>query len=484
MNSHDLKKKVALMRERLRRRAATSLFDFIYYVKGDYRANWHHKTICKELNDFFEDPRRRKLMLFVPPQHGKSEIASRCFPAFVLGQNPDCKIALASYSIDLARSFNRDVQRLIDSEQYADVFPGTFLNSKNVATDARGAWLRNSEQFEVVGHKGSFKAVGVLGGLSGRTVDLAIIDDPVKDAIEAESPVYRQRVWDWYTNVLETRLHNQSKVVLIMTRWHEDDLAGRLLQKEGNRWSVIKIPAILEAPEDRHPEDPRDIGAALWPQRHSLEKLTNLRALSETTFQSLYQQNPTTPGGNKVKLHWFEYCEPDEVPADVVLDLWIDGAYTKHSKNDPTGIMIAGFSKSKGKLYITWAFADWLEMPDLLKAVPEFAKAQGVNTRGRIRIEPKASGKSLRQMLNAQTNLSAVEIKGRLVSEGKEARLAVAAPRIEAGKVVLARGNWNEAFTNQITAFPKAKHDEFVDLIGYACESYFMQKKAGVRRRN
>lgn len=420
-------------------------------------------------------------MLFVPPQHGKSDIASRFFPAFALGQKPNTKIAACSYSIDLARSFNRDVQRIIDGNEYSDIFPDTQLNSKNVASDSKGTYLRNTEEFEVVSFKGSYKSVGVMGGLSGRAVDLAIIDDPVKDALEANSKVYRDRVWDWYLNVLSTRLHNKSKVILIMTRWHEDDLAGRLLERQPDKWKVIKIPAIKE--EETYPADPRNIGDALWPERHTLDKLNDLRSLSETVFQSLYQQNPTTPEGNKVKREWFQYCHPKECPP-IVWDMWVDGAYTKNTANDPTGIMICGFDAYTNTLYVKYAQDAYQEMPELLESIKTISELQGMDGRSRVYFEPKASGKSLRQMLADTSRLNAVEIKSVLVQEGKEARIQFAAPKLHAGKVVLLSGTWNDKFVHQLCSFPNATHDEFVDLLGYACEYYFRAQSSGVRRVN
>lgn len=475
---------VALRREQYRRAGHDNLLRFIMYIKSDYRPAWHHRLICSTLDNFINDPTQQRLMLFVPPQHGKSEIASRCLPAYVLGRNPNMKIAACSYSIDLARLFNREVQRYMVSKEYADIFPDTQLNSKNVATDARQNWLRNSEEFEVVNHRGSYKAVGVMGGLSGRTVDLAIIDDPVKDAMEANSATYRNRVWEWYLNVLETRLHNNSKVILIMTRWHEDDLAGRLLARQPDKWQVIKIPAIKEA--GGYPGDPRQVGEPLWPQKHSLKKLMDLRALSERTFNSLYQQNPTIEEGDKIKREWFEYCHEKEVPAGLVWDMWIDGAYTKSTANDPTGVLVAGFNALTNTLYLRHAHEAYMELPGLLNFLPEYANLHGINHLSRAFIEPKASGKSLRQMLANLPGLrwSPVEIKSPLVQEGKEARIQVAAPRFEAGKVVFVKGNWNDKVESQLTGFPNATHDEFVDLLGYACWHYGRQKSGGVRRRN
>lgn len=456
-----------------RLRAPYRLIDFIYYVKTDYRANWHHKYIANQLDNFVQSDRGR-LMLFVPPQHGKSEITSRCLPAYLLGRNPNLKIAACSYSIDLARSFSRNVQANIDSEAFKEVFPGVEVG-KPASTDL----------FKINDKDGRYKAVGVLGGLTGHTVDLAIIDDPVKDAMEANSDTYRNRVWEWYINVLETRLHNKSKVILIMTRWHEDDLAGRLLERQPGQWEVIKIPAIKE--KGGPPDDPRKIGEPLWPDRHNLEKLNNLRALSERTFTSLYQQNPTVKEGDKIKKAWFQYCHEKELPERLTWNLWLDGAYTKSTANDPTGLMIAAYQERTRTLYIKHAHSAYMELPELLKFIPTYCDLHGLTPSGRAYIEPKASGKSLRQMLRNDPNciVNPVEIKTHLVNEGKEARAQIAAPKIEAGRVVVVKGTWNDHFVNQLCGYPNAKHDEYIDLLGYAAYHHFdMKRNSKAKRRN
>lgn len=465
--------------EFLRRKADKDLLAFTYYVNYKYRAAWIHREIATKLNAFIFSNEPSKLMLFVPPQHGKSELASRNLPAFALGINPDLKIAACSYSIDLARSFNRDIQRIIDTEPYHQVFPNTTLNNKSVAADSKGTFLRNTEEFEIVNKRGSYKSVGVMGGLSGRSVDLAIIDDPVKDAMEANSEVYRNRVWEWYLNVLETRLHNKSKVLLIMTRWHEDDLAGRLLEHQPEKWEVVKFPAIKEDASDIN--DPREVGEALWSEKHNLEKLLSLRAMSERTFQSLYQQNPTNPEGNIIKKEWFRYIDSHGVPAGII-DMWVDGAYTKSTKNDPTGIMITCFKNNT--LFILHCENAYMEMPDLLKRIPELAQRFGLGGRSRIYIEPKASGKSLVQMLRKETRLNPVEIKSKLVQQGKEARAHTASPRFESGAVILVKGSWNDLYESQMIGFPNVKHDEFIDLTGYAADKSFNTGSRKVRIRN
>lgn len=273
--------------------ARRNLLDFVMCVKPGYDPNWHHALLCHKLKDF-ADGKTRRLMVFMPPQHGKSELVSRNLPAWILGRNPKTKIVLGSYSSTLASSFNRDCQRIIDSEAYREIFPKTFLSESNIVTIA-GNWLRNSEIFETVGHGGFLKTVGVGGSLTGTPADIAIIDDPVKDSIEAQSPVTQQRIWEWYNDVLFTRTHNKSGILITQTRWDVNDLSGKLLKAmedgTGERWEVLCLPAINETgPTDI---DPREVGEALWPERHSAEKMHQIKKQSIRTFESLFQQNPS-----------------------------------------------------------------------------------------------------------------------------------------------------------------------------------------------
>lgn len=469
------RRRLRLLREQIRRKAkGGNLLAFAETINKQYRSNWHHQAIAEQIQGFLADPERKRLMLFVPPQHGKSELASVMTPAFCLGMYPDRKIAVASYSADLAGSFSSRVRDIIGEADYQSIFPGIAVTG--TTTD-----------FGVIGKRGGMKAVGVKGGLSGRAVDLLIIDDPVKDYIEAASKRTQEVVWNWYTGVADARLHNDSKVILIMTRWHDNDLAGKLLEIEDDEnvpeaekehWEIIRFPAIKEKGYT-HELDPRKVGEALWPERHSLQKLLKQKSRNPSMFESIQQQNPSIEDGNKVKRDWFSYCEEKEVPAGLVRDMWIDGAYTESTKNDPTGIMVDGFHEPTNTLYIFLAMEAYMEITDCLDRVEETAKLMKLGPRSRIRFEPKASGKSMRQLLKKRNRFwQPVEIKGRLVNEGKEARITVFAPKAHAGRVVLVRGGWNKKFLDQLCGYPKAKHDEFVDLAGYSAYHHFDQKKA------
>lgn len=452
-----------LMQARLRLEAPGSFPHYLSYSDTSYRLEWFHKIIAENCQMLLEG-KIQNLMLFVPPQHGKSEIVSRKFPSWALGNNPDLKIVACSYSADLSEQFSRSVQRTIESPEYQRIFPGTFLSSSQKAKDPR-SYVKNIGFFETVGHKGFYKAVGIGGSLTGTPADIGIIDDPVKDAMEAYSPVVRERVWNWYTDVFLTRLHNNSKQLFIMTRWHDDDLAGRILQKEADKWRVIKIPAIRE--DNLFPEDPREIGEALWPQMHSLERLRDAEKRSPRTFAALYQQRPSIEGGNIIKRDWFKHIKVSDfnrIYNGEAMVFFLDTAYTDKTHDDPSGIIAT--CKIGAGLYVTHAKKVLMRFPDLIRFIPSYVKEHGYTTRSSVRIEPKANGISVIDQLKEISSLNVVSTPS--PKDSKETRLYAVSPTIEAGHVVLVDGAWNEEFEDEVCGFPAKPHDEYVDILGYA----------------
>jgi predicted phage terminase large subunit-like protein len=460
-----LQRKIAIRKQLLEMDAPRLFRQFIPFVNPAYERQWYHTLIADRCQDLLEG-RIRNLMVFVPPQHGKSEIVSRCFPAYAFGRFPNLKIIGCSYSATLAKQFSRGIQRIMDSQEYSRIFPNTRLNGSNVRKLTRG-YIRNVDLFEIVNHKGFYKTQGVCGGLTGTAVDIAIIDDPVKDAIEAYSPTYRERVWDWYTSVLLTRLHNNSRQLFIMTRWHEDDLAGRILQREPENWTVISIPAIRETLDDGNADDPRQVGEALWPNKHSLESLLAAQTRSPRVFSALYQQHPTADGGNIVKREWFKHisrAEFDRMHNQEPIIFFIDTAYTDKTSNDPSGILAT--CKIGDDLYITHAQKVYKNFPDFIRFIPPYVKAQGYTSRSSIRIEPKANGLSVIDQIKDITALNVTRTPS--PSDSKETRLNASAPCVECGRVVLVDGAWNEEFVEEVCGFPVKPHDEFVDCLCYA----------------
>lgn len=288
--------------------ASKRFTNFARYIKPHLEMTFFHKTYY-EILDRFAHGKIRKLIVSVAPQSGKSEASSRLLPSFLLGLNPDLKIVICSYNAEMAKSFNYDVQKIINTEQYKAVFPNSFLNTARIRMD--NVYKCNSEVSEMVGHSGFVRAVGRSGPLTGRSVDIAILDDVYKDYAEANSGLVRELAWKWYSSVVATRLHNDSQQLIVFTRWHEDDLIGRL-EKSGEKiirvckmddfenvpkdsWVLLNFPAIKVGPPSEI--DPRKDGEALWPSKHSIEKLMATKALDPIIFECLYQGDPGSAEG-------------------------------------------------------------------------------------------------------------------------------------------------------------------------------------------
>jgi predicted phage terminase large subunit-like protein len=401
-------------------------------------------------------------MIFAPPQHGKSECVSRRFPAYILGRDPTLQVAGCSYSADLAAKFNREIQRIIDDVKYHDIFPKTILSESNVVNNSKGSWLRNSDIFETVKYGGSYRGVGIGGPLTGNKVDVGVIDDPIKDRAEAESKVYRNRVWEWYIDVFCTRLHNDSKQLLTVTRWHEDDLAGRILQKEKD-WTVLKLPAVREDMDCE--QDTRKIGEALWPDRHSLEKILALKNNSERTFTSMYQQRPApSEGGLFLRTSW-KYWKTIPQRIDKLISVW-DCSFKDLDTSD---YVVGGlFAKSGTDTYFLdmvrghWGFPETLRQMKLFYHKYPHCQEKYV--------EDKANGTAIIQTLKS-------EIVGMIAinpTESKLSRASSVSHIVESGHVYLPEfAQWKDAALHELSVFPNGVNDDIVDIIVYALRKLY-----------
>ncbi|MDY5968641.1 MAG: phage terminase large subunit [Bacteroidales bacterium] len=471
MTRQDLVKAIRLKKELLKCEARKHLLRFTLATMPTFRPADFHRQYYEVLTRFSEGE-IKKLMVFMPPQHGKSEGSTRRLPSFILGKNPDKKVAIVSYSATKARKFNKEIQRIIDTEEYREIFPGTSLDG--TGSDS-GEWLRNSDECEIVGHRGGFKTVGVGGTLTGEPVDVLIMDDIYKDAKTAWSRVVRENIADWYDTVAETRLHNESQQLIVFTRWHEDDLAGRLIEQQGvydpdsnpDGWVIVTFRAIKEGEPTKY--DKRHDGEALWPERHSLHKLESIRNRTPRTFEALYQQRPTIQGGNIIKRDWFQHVSQfdfKKMHGSEPIVFFMDTAYTANAENDPTGIIAT--CKIGGEVYVTHAEKVLMKFPDLIRHITPYVRTHGYTNRSTIRIEPKANGISVVDQLKDQTGLNVVKTPS--PKDDKETRLNVASPSVEAGRVVLVDGPWTEAFIDEVCGFPTKLHDEYVDVLCYAVD--------------
>lgn len=293
-----------ILEEEAKRLARADLLSFTKYTFNKFQPTWFHCNYYRIL-DLFAKGKIKKLIISVPPQHGKSQNSSIQTPAYMVGHSPELKIATVCYSATKARKFGRKTKQLITEQCYQDIFPETRLADRSDSN-----YINTAEEMEIVGHDGSLKCVGYEGGLTGDPVDVLLMDDLYKDWKEANSPVIRENVRDWYITVADTRLHNDSQQLIVFTRWHDEDLIGFIEANykvvQINSWSDVENPdpdkwykINFEAIKTGIPTeiDPRKEGEPLWPERHSLKKLLDARRKDPLMFECLYQGNPVAASG-------------------------------------------------------------------------------------------------------------------------------------------------------------------------------------------
>ncbi len=453
------------MREKARRYATRSrgnetLAAFIRLMQADYQFGWFSLNICARLDKFLDDvinKRSPRLMLFAPPRHGKSQIVSRMFPAYAQGRYPDLQIIATSYAAELASKTNREVQRIFDEPAYQMLFPETRLPS---AGDR--AYVRNSDIFEIVGKRGVYRSAGVGGGITGMGGDALIIDDPIKDAADAASAVYRETLWEWYQSVLYTRRQPGAGIVLVMTRWHQSDLAGRLLEAMKNgadQWDVVSYPAIAE-----HDEEFRKEGEALHPERHSLESLlATQRGMTAYAWASLFQQRPVPREGGMFKLAWFadKIIDPAAVPTTGVYwwRHW-DLAATKSKDAARTAGVLMGKTRD-GRFIVRDVKLCQEEAPYVRRLIRSTAQLDGRDVMISFPQDPGQAGKG--QAYDLVSMMAGYVAKAEREDGDKALRAEPFSVQCEAGNIYLVKGDWNKIYVDELCGFPSGKWKDQVD---------------------
>lgn len=401
-----------------------------------------------------------RLVLSMPPQEGKSQRASRRFPLWALTQRPDTRIAIASYEHGVARRWGRAIRDDIT------------VHGAELGLSVRDD-LSAQHEWQLVGHEGGVYAAGIGGALTGRPVDLMVIDDPIKDRAQADSPTYRERAWDWWTDVAATRLAPGAPVVLILTRWHEDDLAGRLLAAEdGHLWRVINIPAQADHSPEKGETDPlgREPGEFMVSARGRTRaqwEAIKVRSGSRT-WASLYQGRPAPAAGDIFQREWWkEFTSPRWIVRD-------DGSCWAPGADEVCMSWDMAFKDTKGSDYVVgqvWAryglemflldqVHDRLSFTETCAALRRLA-AKWPQALAKY-VEDKANGTAVINSLSKQVpGLIPVEPDG-----SKEARANAVTPFIEAGQVWLPAPEiapWIGGFIDEHAAFPNGSHDDQVD---------------------
>lgn len=420
-----------------RKMARKSLIAFTNYTLSEYRAADHHKQIADKL-EAVERGEIDRLMIFMPPRHGKSELASRRFPAWYLGKHPGNQVITACYNSDLAGDFGREVRNIVDTRDYGNLFHVKLADDSRAAnrwhTDGNGAYI----------------SAGVGTAITGRGAHIALIDDPFKDRAEADSEITRDKVYNWYTSTLYTRLMPNGAIVLIQTRWHDDDLAGRLLQdmeNGGDQWEILNLPAI-------------DKGKALWPEWYPTKRLKRIkRAIGERDWNALYQQSPIADDGDYFKREWFQWY--DDPPKHLNIYGASDYAVTEDG-GDWTEHGVAGVDANDDLYLLDWwrdqtAADKWIETQlDLIRLHKPIIWT-GESGPIRRSIEP-----FLVKRMRERKDYCRLEWMASVRDKPTRARSFQA--RCSQRKVFLPNKPWAHELLNQLLRFPVGVVDDGVDV--------------------
>jgi len=393
-----------------------------------------------------------RLVIEMPPRHGKTVTTSRFYPAWHLGRNPEHRVMLVSYGASLADKNSRAARNLIRSPYYQAIFP-----SVQLAADSRAV-----DSWDLSTVEGGVDALGIGGGATGKGAHILIIDDPVKNRAEAESETYRDRTWEAFTSDLYTRLEPGGAIVIMSTRWHMDDLTGRALQMDGEDWKRLRFPALAED------DDPlgRQEGDALWPARFPQDVLLGVQsALGSYEFASLYQQRPIARTGGLFDPLKIEIV--DHAPELERTVRFYDLAVTKKTTSDYTAGVKLGRAKD-GRIVVLDVWRDRKELPDIHEAIVQNALIDGVETA--IRLEAEKAGVIELAFLLRDRRLSGHRIDAVPPKGDKYTRAGPFASRVNGGQVLMVRGAWNRAFLDELAVFPAGAHDDQVDAASGAYE--------------
>lgn len=435
-----------------RRKARKSLLDFCSYTMPSYEKPAHIVALAEKL-EAVERGEIKRLMVLEPPRHGKSELISLRFPCWYLARHPLNYIVQTGYAESIALTHSRKARDIFVSLEMSRLFPQIRYRPEIPRQETEIPERQAAHEWGTK-QGGSYFATGIGGGLTGRGFDIGIIDDPVKDAEEAYSITIRNKVWEWYRTVFYTRAAPEAAIIVVMTRWHFDDLAGRILEQDKDKWDVISLPALAEE------DDPlgREEGEALWPERYDKDTLMEIAeaigGVSGRNWVSLYQQRPVKEGGNIFKSQWWQTYR--ELPAIDLIGQYWDTAFKQGAKTDYSVCVTLG-RHEKG-ICVLRIFRAKLEFPELLRQTIAEYNLMKPNI---LKVEDTASGTPLIQTLTRDTRLPILPI---IPIGSKEIRANQITGIVEAGRVALPEtAEWLAIFLEEMTTFPAGVHDDIVD---------------------
>tara|TARA_R110000822_G_scaffold7025_6_gene29112 strand:- start:2599 stop:4029 length:1431 start_codon:yes stop_codon:yes gene_type:complete len=420
----------------------------------------HHRALAKVLEKV-EKGHIPRLIVSMPPRHGKSELVSRRFVPWVQGRDPYRNVIFATYNEDFAKDFGADVRNIMTLPQYKHVFPSFGLR-KGGASKSR---IQTTSG-------GMSVFVGRGGSITGRGGDFVILDDPIKDSMEANSPTLREQLWQWFTQVLMTRLMTASaSIVIVQTRWHEDDLIGRLTDptnphyspEEAAKWKIINLPALAED------EDPlgRKKGELLWPERFDMEFMEAQRRLDPRGFSALYQGRPTAEDGDLFRRENIKYFNRKDLPEDMRVYAASDHAVgVDRTRNDATCLLIVGVDRNDD-IYLLDCW--WEKQPTdkvvdaMLDLMRRWKPLLWWAEKGHI---SKAIGPFLRKRMGEEKVYCRIEEVTPVANKVQRAQSILG--RMAMNKVLFPKHSvWTQKATDEILKFPNSRHDDFVDTLAW-----------------
>lgn len=442
------------------------LIPFAQVIDHKYKVNWHHDLIARAIEEAtktVESGKQARIILELPPRHGKSDLASIKAPAWILGKHPDWPVIIASYSADLAIGFGQATRDVMTEDEYKFIF------NTRLRTDAKakGNWLTDQ--------RGGYTASGVGGTITGKGFKVGIVDDPIKNREEADSEVIREKIWKWWTSTFLTRQNEEANaIIVIATRWHREDLIGKLVEqmenakKEGrphDNWKVIRLPAIAEEDEEH-----RKKGEPLWPERFSLEWLTRTKEnVGVSDWAALYQQTPILLENQEFREHYFRYYNEEDIKdKNLIHKTTVDPAISKEDHADNSVVNTTGKSLEDPNFYVREESAGKMDPLQLIDAI--FYHQQ--KYRSDVYVETVAYQKSLKyfieeEMRRRQIYFNIYELKG---TRKKEERIRGLIPLYKTG--VIHHHRSMKELEIELLTFPQGKHDDRADALAYQIEAH------------